>query len=182
MSELDDSDWQRFDKRPMVVQHTGLILKWIHMNAKSCVDSLQHTDVLALLCRYMHAYTSCTYVSLCLSLRWSTFFSSSVCQSVRPSVCISPSWQPACLHFSPPFTVLFAAKWLLSRSVFRIFLPAKNTHNSECVLSIPCWMEAFVLRMLEAEEILPEIEMSARMAELLIRTFPLMGLHLSYEM
>lgn len=109
-------------------------------------------------------YVPHTYVSLCLSLRYSTFFSSSVCQSVRPSVCISPSWQPACLHPttttttapSPPpsslLTVLFAAKWLLSRSAFRIFLAAKNAHIALCVfLCIPCWADALEERTLEVE-------------------------------
>lgn len=43
-------------------------------------------------------------------------------------------------------------------------------------------MDAFEVRMLEVEEILPEIEMSARIAALLIRTFPLMGLYLSTDM
>lgn len=43
-------------------------------------------------------------------------------------------------------------------------------------------MDAFEVKMLEVEKILTEIEVSGRIAALLIRTFPLMGLYISADM
>lgn len=89
---------------------------------------------------------------------------------------ISPLLQPVLLH-SSPFAVLFAPKRLLSRLLFSIFLVAVNRHNPKCVMCCPCWVNSLELKMLEGEEILPKIGVSA----LLIITFPLMDLSLSSD-
>lgn len=58
----------------------------------------RHAETYVQILRPIHPmYTIHVFVSI-LSLVY-LFFSSSVCQSVRPSVYISPLWQPAC---SPP--------------------------------------------------------------------------------
>lgn len=106
-SELDG--WRRFNKTPIVVQHTGLILKrarewkiWIHDNTQMCSH----------LCAGICMHTPCTYVSLCPSC---LLFSHPLSVSLSGHLCAFPLHGnlPACLQ-PPPLTILCAAKWLLS--------------------------------------------------------------------
>ena len=67
--------------------------------------------------------------------------------------------------------------------MFGIFLAAReHTQPRVCFCAFSVERMLSEWRMLQVEEILPEIEVSARMAALLIKTFPLMGLHLGYDM
>lgn len=83
------------------------------------------------ICMHVHPVRMC----LCVCLFVSLLFSHPLSVSLSGHLCIFPlrGNLPACI---PPFlNVLFAAKWLLSRSVFRIFLAAKKIHIS---LSVFC--------------------------------------------
>lgn len=89
------------------------------------IDWLQCTDVLKHVCPSWGPYIlSILYASLCPSYHYFTFFpSSSVCQSVRPSVCISPSWQPAYSPPPPPSDAIYR-NWLLSENTSPCFVPS----------------------------------------------------------
>lgn len=142
----------------------GLII--IYVKVKSHEVSLQQ------MCRYLRTDTSCT--RLCVSLFVNVLFPHPLSVSLSgPSVCISPPWQPAWQHFSPPLQSYLQQNdsCLDQCSVFS--LQQKTTCN-------PVWVKVCVsscipveMWMLEVEKILPE--MSVRMAALLITTFALMG-------
>lgn len=107
ISELNVSERKHFpDNRRAACQHW---LVAMHRCAQTCVQIL----------RPIHpVYTVRIFVSV-LSLLY-FFPSSSVCQSVRPSVCISPSWQPA---YSPPTPFrCYLQKWLLSENTSPCFV------------------------------------------------------------
>lgn len=123
------------------------------------IDTLQCTEAASGICVHPPVHTVCFFISV---LSWFIFFpSSSVCQSVRPSVCNPPSWQPACLYPPPKISRLCATKWLLSR------------YYPQCFIRF-FWCQNSVVQV-------EELDTSNRMAALLIRIFLLMG-KLSYNM
>lgn len=139
------------------------------------MDSWQRTDVLTLACRYLHAHT--LYVCVFVSVLSLVYFFLILCLSVCQAICVHFPFMATCLPACnpPPPPLLYYLQQ--NDSCLAIAYNKEYTQPCACVLCIPRWMDVFELRMLEVERLV-----SARMAALLIRTFPFMSLQLSYNM